>query len=213
MTAFAFLGADEPQDETQNGKYTVTFTAFYRDTPESINGVKQRFTELQNVLGCSKTRAVTRIFEAGMTFLEEQHKTQLDPMRVAFARKRQELARRQHIIDQLAAFYAQMTPDEFLMFCAEAGVPEDLVDSFLSDYTWRNTDQRWATRADDFLRELLQNGEPLDTKTIRERAIQANLIGDNPQDWARLRVLASRNGLTNCPQHGHWQLRGVIVTL
>lgn len=207
--ALSFLG-DESPTETSNGKYTVSFSAFFRDTPEAVNNVKQRFTELQNILGCNKTRAITRIFEAGMAALEEQHKTELDPLRLAFARKRQELDKQKHIVDQLTAFYAQMPLEEFLAFCTEAGVPDDLVDSFLAGYTWHNTDQRWATRAHDFLRELLAAGEAVDTKTIRESAVAAAIIADTPEEWARLRVLASRSGLTNCPQHGHWQSKPTL---
>ena len=204
----SFLGSET--EEPQNGKWSLTFTAFYRDTPEAINNLKQRFVAVQNALGCSKTRAVTRIFEAGLAAMERENHDKLDPMRAAFARKRQELEQRRNILEQLTAFYGQMSLEEFLAFCEESRAPEDLVGEFLAGYTWQNTDQRWATRAHDFLRQILASGEPLDTKTIRATAVDAEIIADTPDEWARMRALASRNGLTNCPKHGHWQLKTTL---
>lgn len=203
--AFDFLGDETPQ-ANGSGKYTVNFSAFFQGTPETINHLKWRFTNLQNILGIGKTAAINRVFQAGLEALERQHAGELDPLTLALIRKRRELDDREQLFNQLAALYAKMAPDNFLEFCETAGVPDEITAAFLDEHTWRNVDQAWTARARDFLRSVLANGEPVSTKGIRQAAIADGLIADTPQDWTRLRLLASRDNLTNSGLHGHWRM-------
>lgn len=196
-------------DERNDGKSLAMFYVCFRGSAFMTSSIRYRVNAMQNALHVTKTECYNRIFEAGLAQLEKENSEQVDPMAKAFAEKKRELEEHKQLMDQLTEFYASMSPEEFLLFCEEAKVPESTVDKFMENYTWRNEDQRWASRANDFLRDALFGKDPLPTKQIREMAVVQGVIEDNATDWQRLRTLASRHGFTNCPQYGHWQYKSI----
>lgn len=206
--------SDSPADDlgsSGDGNSVVTFTAFFRGTTYLTNNLKYRVTAINNALGVSKTETINRIFEAGLAQLEKECKGEVDDMDRGLAERIQQIEREQQIIDSLAKIYSATQPEEFVQFCENNKVPDELVDRFLMQYTWRNDDQKWSSRAHGFLHELLFDGNMRPTKEIREMAVTAGIIEDNALEWQRLRTVASREGLTNCPQHGHWQYKGLEI--
>ena len=193
-----------------DGKSIATFTAFFRGTQNEMNDIKYRVAALKNALSVSQTETCNRIFEAGMDQLEKEHEEKIeDEMTLAFTRKNKEINKAKQIMARMEKFYGEMSLEEFMQFCEDSHVPEETVDKFMANYTWQNTDQKWATRAHDFLRGTLIDGEMKPTKEIREAAVEVGIIDDSAVEWQRLRTLASRDGFTNCPKHGYWQYKGL----
>lgn len=194
-------------DERNDGKSLAMFSVCFRGSAYMTSGLRYRVAAMQNALHVTKTECCNRIFEAGLAQLEKENAESIDQTAKVFAEKKRELDEQQQLMDQMTEFYASMPLEDFLQFCKKAEVKEEIVDKFLENYTWRNEDQRWASRADNFLREVLINNEQVPVSKIKEMAIAQGIIEDTATDWQRMKTLASRHGFTNCPKYAHWQCK------
>ena len=180
------------------------FTIHVKDTPAQINVLKGMFADIQNDLGWSKTETHKQIYLKGMSALLDDMKDEnKNPFMVATLEELIKHQRRLAELSQLEDLRRLMGVEKFEEFCQEHGEDaEDLV----AQFALLNHNVKWADRAWFWLCEFLETGEPVATNVIREAALAAEFIDGTSQSWSRLRSLASRKNLTNCAEHGYWQL-------
>lgn len=183
---------------------TVRIT--YRDTDEGHADRDMKISKINNQLQSKDEQSTLLfIFDLGIqAALQQMAKTgDLDAkMKAAIREKMNEINGRDHRWNELNKLYDKMPSDEFQKWC------EDNFINMAAFLEWREKKQAdtWADLARRWLRDLLRDGNPIQTEAIKSMAIEADIIrADNPQQWTYLRVIASREGFTSAT-HGCWQI-------
>lgn len=107
----------------------------------------------------------------------------------------------------LAEIYEAKGLDDFVDWCEANGRDWN---EFLKDYDlMRPRTYTWSQIALEWLRELLLDGNPVQTDIIKIAAIRDGILDDSShetltRDWGKLRQVALRNGMVG-GAYGYWQ--------
>lgn len=193
-------------DETivfQNGKERLFYHLFISDNPSEINNTRAAFAKVKNILGISKTKAIAKIWLAGLFLLAEKEDLDLslfDEKRMARLVKIQEIDNKKQESNELQRIRSSMNDEEWLEWCQETGHDATKYENQFSIQLPSKTDRIKA-----FLEEFLSSGHPMQTKEIKETMLQRGVI-DGDLGWNHARVVAERMGLNRNTEHGYWQL-------
>lgn len=184
-----------------SGKEKLYYHLFIKDTPDEINRIKEDFAKVRNLLGTSKTKAISKIWLVGLATLasfNELDSTLLDEKWIARRNKLSEIEKKQEQIAELQKIRSSLNDEEWEQWCEQTNHNPDEV----SEYSIQLPNRSDSIRS--FLLELLADGNPLSTTDIRQSMIKAGIIQDS--DWNNVRVIANRLGLNKNAPYGHWQL-------
>jgi len=186
---------------------TRTIRITYKDTEEGHADRDLKINKINNYLLKSKDEQSTYIFllDLGIQTALQQMGSAGDieaKMKSAIRDKLIEINSRDHRWGELNRLYDKMPSDEFQKWCEDNSIN---MAAFLE---WREKKQAdtWVELARKWLRDILRDGNPIQTTAIKEMAIDAGIVqSDNAQQWTYLRVIASREGFTSTA-HGCWQM-------
>jgi hypothetical protein len=186
---------------------TRTLRVTYKDTDEGHADRDMKITMINNFMLKSQDEQSTYffLFDLGIqTALQQMGKAGDNDakMKAAIREKMLEINSRDQRWSELNKLYDKMPSDEFQKWC------EDNAINMSAFIEWREKKQAdtWADLARRWLRDLLRDGNPIQTTAVRDMAVEAGIINaDNPQQWTYLRVIASRDGFTS-NTHGCWQM-------
>ena len=183
-----------------------TIRITYRDTDEGHADRDMKISKINNQLQSKDEQSTLLfIFDLGIqAALQQMAKTgDLDAkMKAAIREKMNEINGRDHRWSELNKLYDKMPADEFQKWCEDNSI------SMAVFLEWREKKQAdtWADGARRWLRDLLRDGNPVQTDAIRGMAIDAGIIQpENHQQWTYLSIIASREGFTSA-MHGCWQM-------
>lgn len=189
--------------------YSRHHSIIYRGTKEQVDAWNDRLARLTNKEGISQEIILLESLEDGLQRREDKktESGEYSILEVAAAKKAAQQRDEERQMRALSALWENIGVEQFMEWCeTETEISKETIQHFLDNHTWRNEDLRWNTRARRWLEELLVGGNPLPTNEIRSKAIADSIIGDSDEDWRRLRVLASRMGLTKTNVYGSWCL-------
>jgi hypothetical protein len=186
---------------------TRTIRITYKDTEEGHADRDLKISKINNYLLKSRDEQSTYLFilDLGIQTALQQMANAGDleaKMKSAIRDKMMEINGRDQRWSELNKLYDKMPSDEFQKWCEDNSIN---MAAFLE---WREKKQAdtWADGARRWLRDLLRDGNPIQTDAIRGMAIEAGIIQpENHQQWTYLRVIASREGFTSA-MHGCWQM-------
>ncbi len=185
---------------------TRTIRITYKDTEEGHAARDHKISKINNYMLKSKDEQSTYLFllDLGIQAALQQMGSAGDmdaKMKAAIQEKLTEISSRDYRWAELNKIYDKMPSDEFQKWCEDNDIN---MSAFLE---WREKKQAdtWVELARTWLRDLLRDGNPIQTSAIKTMAIEAGIIKpDNPQQWTYMRVIANREGLTG-GTHGCWQ--------
>jgi len=114
-----------------------------------------------------------------------------------------EVQHKAEIHKNLIEIYETLGLDEFIEVCKARNIDWKKVLS--EDFTFQGaTKLSWAEEARRWLDIQLMDHEPHTTASIREAAEEDGIVSGE-EDWNKMRVIASREGLSSAAGHGKWR--------
>lgn len=182
-------------------KYLDTFNL--RGDADIVNTVGHLNDIVKANLRVAPTVATKIIYCVGLEILAsalqdtESIEDKLDDVLTA---KYIEILEKQRRFKKLETLYKAMSPEDFIMFCADNNISD--YQEFLEMFTWRNQNIKETTRRILWLRDYLLSNDGHASASSVQIAANAAGIATDEKAWGTLKMFASRLGITS--SYGTW---------
>ena len=184
------------------GKYYI------EDEPYIVKAHERKLADYMNENRISsKAKALLELVLLGLEKYEEdkeksyQDMTPAQRARYIIEQKSLEYQERWSDIDNL---YATVDFETFKVFLEDNNIDLDEFHDH-SRHAFESRKTKNSTRIKDWLRQNLKEDAPTPTSTIRSQMEAQGIIDESDKEWANVRKIASRLGVTSCTEHAHWQ--------
>jgi len=181
------------------------YPAYIKGPPEEVLPTEETFVKIWAAMGCSRTKAINEIFEAGLDAVldkNEELKSVVDSSAMAIKKKWQEKIAAVSRQGQLEYIYEHSTLDEFIGFCTENGIDHE---AFLEGYRIDTAETKTKSEnMTSWLKYILADGEEYSVGDIKESA-EIDKVVNNDSDWRLMKSVASQKGYSSGGRRGYWR--------
>lgn len=181
------------------------YPAFIKGSSEEVMAFDEQFLTIWAALGCSKTKAINQVFQAGLEAIVQldEFEGQVDKTGFNIYRKIREINSRRTLKGNLEFLYEHLPLDEFRQFCTTNDIDAD---HFLKMYRAAPPSPDAKGKIiNDWLQEHLADHNEHAITDIQKAIMEQDIIVSK-DDWNYVKNIASREGYSSNAKRGYWKL-------